>query len=69
VVARLQGDVGRAAAQAFASVLLGNFEGYDFSVVEKVVLVPALADNLARAVEDHAAHGGVGRADGDAAAG
>ena len=53
--------------QPFAGVLLGNFEGDNFGVVQQVVLVPALAGHLPGAVQNHAAHGGVGRADGDAA--
>jgi hypothetical protein len=47
VVARLQRDVSCAAAQALTRVLGGNFQGDDFCVVEQVVLVPALAYNLA----------------------
>jgi hypothetical protein len=43
-------------------------EGDDFGVVEQVVLVPALAGDLAGAVENDAADGGVGRGDADAAA-
>jgi hypothetical protein len=69
VVAGLQGDVSCASAQVRAGVLGGDFEGDNFGVVEQVVLVPAFAGNLARAIENDAAHCGVGRADGDAAAG
>jgi hypothetical protein len=69
VVAGFQGDVSCATAQAVGGVLLGAFQGDDFSVVEQVVLVPAFADNLACAIENDAAHSGVGRADGDASAG
>ena len=67
-VAGLEGDVGRAALNAIGCVLLRLFEGDDFRVVEQVVLVPALADHLSGAVENHAAHSGVGRGDADAAA-
>jgi hypothetical protein len=66
-VAGLEGDVGRAAANAIGRVLLRLFEGDDLRVVEEVVLVPALANDLAGAVENHAADGGVGRGDADAA--
>ncbi len=69
MVAGLEVDVGRAAAETVAGVLLGDFEGDDFSVVDEVVFVPAFAGYLAGAVEDDAADGGVGRGDGDAAAG
>jgi hypothetical protein len=69
VVAGLEGDVRCAAAKAIACVLRGYAEGDDFSVVNEVVLMPAFAGDLAGAVEDDAADGGVGRGDGDAAAG
>jgi hypothetical protein len=46
-----------------------SLQGGDFGVVDEVVLVPAFAGDLPRAVEDDAAYGGVGRGDGDAAAG
>ena len=49
--------------------LLRGFEGGDFGVVEEVVLVPAFAGELAGAVEEDAADGGVGRGEGDASAG
>ena len=68
VIARLERDVGGAAAQAFPGVLRGDPERDDFGVVEQVVLMPAFAGHLAGAIEDHAADGGVGRRDGDAAA-
>ena len=66
--AGLERDVGRAAVDAVARVLAGLAEGDDFGVVEEIVLVPALADDLAGAVENDAADGGVGRGDADAAA-
>ncbi len=66
-VAGLEGDVGRAALNAIGSVLLRFVEGDDFGVIEQVVLVPALADDLAGAVENDAADGGIGRGDADAA--
>jgi len=69
VVAGLEGDVGGAAFKSFACMLLGDFEGYYFGVIDEVVFVPAFAGNLAGAVEDDAADGGVGRGDGDAPAG
>ncbi len=69
VIAGLEGDVGGAAFEAVARVLSGFVEGDDFGVVEQVVLVPAFADDLAGAIEDDAADGGVGRGDADAAAG
>ena len=43
-------------------------EGGDFGVVAEVVLVPAFAGELAGAVEEDAADGGVGRGEGDASA-
>ncbi len=66
VVAGLEGDVGGAAAQTVLfligeGVLPGFVESDDFSVVEQVVLVPALADDLSGAIEDDAADGGIGR--------
>ncbi len=69
MVAGLEGYVGGAAAEAVAGVLLGDFEGDDFSVVYEVVLVPAFARYLAGFVENDAADGGVGRGESDAAAG
>ena len=54
--------------EAVAGVLFCFVEGDDFGVVEQVVFVPAFADDLAGAVEDDAADGGVGRAYADAAA-
>ena len=69
VVAGLERDVGGAAAKAFFGMLLRLPEGDDFGVVEQVVLVPAFADDLAGAVEDDAADGGIGRGKSDAAAG
>jgi hypothetical protein len=50
-------------------MLLGFAEGDDFSVVEEVVLVPAFANDLTRAIEDDATDCGVGRRDTDASAG
>ncbi len=52
-----------------AGRLLRGIEGDDFGVVDEVVFVPAFACDLAGAVEDDAADGGVGRGEGDAAAG
>ena len=69
VVTRLQGDVGCAAAQPLAGVLRGNLEGSHLGVVHEVVLVPPFAGYLAGAIQNHAAHGRVGRGDGDAAPG
>ena len=69
VVAGLEGDVGSAAEKAVAGVLFSDFEGGDFSVVDEVVFVPALARDLAGAVENDAADGGVGRGEGDAPTG
>ena len=66
--ARLERDVGRAAADAVGSVLLRLFQGDNLGVIEEIVLVPALADNLTGTVEDDTADGGVGRGDADAAA-
>jgi len=60
VVARFKGDVSGAAAQFFASELGGNRESNDLRVVLERVLVPAFAANLARAVQNYAANGGVG---------
>ena len=68
VVAGFQSDVGCAAAETLPGVLRGYFEGDDFGVVEQIVLMPAFAGHLPCAVENHAAHGGVGRAYSDAAA-
>ena len=65
MVAGLEGDVGCAAAGA----VTGDLEGGDFGVVAEVVLVPAFAGELAVAVEQDAADGGVGRGEGDASAG
>jgi hypothetical protein len=67
VVAGLKGNVGGAAAQSLTGVLLGDFEGCNFGVIPQVVLVPAFASYLSRAIEENAAHGGVGRGDADAA--
>jgi len=66
--AGLEGDVGGAAVDAVACVSRGLAEGDDFGMVEKVVLVPALANDLTGAVENDAADGRVGRGDADAAA-
>ena len=80
MIAGFEGDVGGAAAQA---VIVSHpfrkiggmdgapsiFECDDFGMVAEIVLVPAFADDLASAVEDDAAHGGVGRGYADAAAG
>jgi hypothetical protein len=51
-----------------ACVSCGLAESDDLGVVEEIVLVPALANDLAGAVENDAADGGVGRGDADAAA-
>ncbi len=67
VVAGLEGYVSGAAVDGFSGLLRG-FEGGDFGVVEEVVLVPAFASELAGAVEEDAAYGGIGRGEGDAAA-
>ncbi len=67
-VAGFQSDVGRATVDAIASVRCGLAQGDDFSVVEEIVLVPALANDLAGAVKNDAADGGVRRGDADAAA-
>ena len=64
MVARLEGDVSCAATGAVAS----GFEGDDFGVVEEIVLVPAFTGQLARAVKDDAADGGVRRCEADATA-
>jgi hypothetical protein len=69
VIAGLKGDVTGAAEETLTGMLFGDVEGDDFSVVNEVVLMPAFANNLAGAIEDDAADGGVGRGDGDAAAG
>jgi hypothetical protein len=61
MVARLQGYIGRAAAQALARVLLCDFESSDLSVVELVVLMPALANHLPSTIQNHAAHSRVRR--------
>ena len=50
MVARLQRHIGRTAAQPLTGVLLRDFEGSDLGVVEQIVLVPALADDLSRAI-------------------
>ena len=55
--------------EAFFRVLLSFLEGDDFGVVEQVVFMPAFADDLAGAVENHAAYGGIGRGERDAAPG
>ena len=68
VVAGLERDVGGAAAESFAGVLCGDLESDHFGVVEKIVLVPAFAGNLAGAVEKDAADGGVRGGEGDTAA-
>jgi len=60
VVARLQVDVGGAAEQAIPCVLRGHFEGDHFGVIHQRVLMPALAGHLPRAIQNHAAHSGVG---------
>lgn len=60
VVAGLKGDVRGATFEAFTCVLRGFAEGNDFSVVDEVVLMPAFSDDLAGAVKDDAADGGVG---------
>jgi hypothetical protein len=69
VVAGLEIDVGCAAAEAVAGVLLGDFEGDYFSVVDEVVFVPTLTGYLTGFVENYAADSGVRRGEGDAAAG
>ena len=48
-------------------VLFGFVESDDLGVIEQVVLVPALADDLAGTIEDDAADGGIRRTDADAA--
>jgi hypothetical protein len=63
VVAGLQRHIGRAAARSLGSSL----ERGDFGVVEQVVLVPALAGQFSGAIQNHAADGGVGRGNSDAA--
>ena len=68
VVAGLEGHVGCAAGQAVAGVLRSHTQRDHFRVVDQVIFVPAFACYLACAVEDDAAHGRVGRGDGDAAA-
>ena len=57
VVARLEGDDGRAALRAQA----GGRERRDLGVRPARALVPALADDLAAGVHDHAAHDRVGQ--------
>ena len=70
VIAGFEGDVGGAALETISlSCYCWLFEGGDFGVVEEVVFVPAFADELAGAVEDDAADGGIGRGEADAAAG
>ena len=69
VVAGLQRYIGRAAEKAIAGVLGGYFEGNDFGVFHQVIFVPTLPGYLPGAVQNHTAHGGVWRADCDAAAG
>ena len=65
--AGLKCHVSCAAAHAIGCVLLRFLESDDLGVVEQVVLVPALADDLAGAVQNHTAHGGIGRGDADTA--
>ncbi len=67
-VAGLECDVGGATVDTIACVRCGLAQSDDFSVIEEIVLVPALANDLAGAVENDAADGGVGRRDADAAA-
>jgi hypothetical protein len=67
-VAGLEGDVGSATVDAVACVRCRLAEGDDLGVIEEIVLVPALSDDLAGAIENDAADGGVGRGDADAAA-
>jgi len=67
-VAGLEGDVGGAAVNAIARMSCGLAEGDDFGVVKEIVLVPALADDLAGPVENDAADSGIRRGDTDAAA-
>ena len=69
VIAWLERYIGCAAAEAVAGVLLGDFEGDDFSVVDEIVFVPAFAGYLAGVVENDAADGWIGRGEGDASAG
>ena len=69
VIAGLERNVRRASPKAFSGVLRSFIEGNDLGVVEQVVLVPALADDLAGTVEDDAANSGVWRGESDAAAG
>jgi hypothetical protein len=53
---------------AVAGVSRGLAKGDDLGVVEQIVLVPTLANDLAGAVENDAADGGIRRGDADAAA-
>ena len=64
----LECDVSCAAVNAIACMRSGLAEGDDFSVVAEIVFVPALADDLAGAVENDAADSRVRRGDTDAAA-
>ena len=68
MVARLESDVSGAALEG-VSGLLGILQGGDFGVVAEIVLVPAFAGELIVFIEEDAADGGVGRGEGDAAAG
>ncbi len=63
VVAGLQRHVGSAAAQPVARMLLRLIQRNNFRMIQQVVLVPALADHLPRAIQNHAPHGRVRRAD------
>ena len=71
--ASVQGPVRPVWLQGSRETVFGVLAGFaqcnDFGVVEKVVFVPAFADDLAGAVEDDAAHRRVGRGEGDAAPG
>jgi hypothetical protein len=69
VVAGLEVYVGCAATEAVACVLLGDFQGDDFSVVDEVEFVPAFASYLTGFIENYTADGGVGRGEGDTTAG
>ncbi len=74
MIAGFKSDVGGAALETILfliceGMLFGFVEGDDFGVVAEVVFVPAFADDLAGAVEDDAADGGVGRGNADAATG
>jgi hypothetical protein len=68
VIAWLKRDESGSAVEPLAGVLLGFAQGDNFSVVEKIVFVPSLANDLAGAVEDDTTDGGIWRSDGDTSA-